>query len=174
MIEENIRDWLFAIEDARQGLLAPHWQQAYIHEMEQSLEPEACYFFLPTLRAAIQSRPQISDEDSARQELARSGSQLLFFFEHNYRTMVELVFVPMRHIYTVYLALDLRQSNIKIRQDAWLIEERLDIWRREQGLSFDKTSTLSYPAHFPTKQTYSSLEQALNYLYTVLHWPELL
>lgn len=163
-------EWLAAIEDARQGRLSPHWQKVYLEEMRGRGDAARMQLLL---QGAIRSRPQITDEEEARRGLEQAGAKLLFFFERDYKTMAELVFVPRRGIYRVYLALDLCQPAAGVQRDARLIETKLDGWRAEQGICFDKAGQLCYWVG-GVRLGFDSLEQALAYLYAMLRRPDLL
>ena len=162
-------DWLSAIQDARKGLLSPHWQQAYLEEISSFNCTQTRQKLLSLLSDAICSRPQISDEEDARRELTQGGLQLLFFFERDYKTMAELTFCPQQNSYTFYLALDQFQVPIQLNQDVQLIASKLDAWCDKAGIIVDKENL---PPFFPSdlgSYSFPSLLDAIYALYALLY-----
>ena len=48
---------------------------------------------------------------------------------------------------------------------------QLDEWRRENGIPFDKSTLPDHPAD-SDKGEFDTMEEALGYLYTCLHYPD--
>ena len=168
------KDWAFVVEKARQGLLSPYWQQAYLKEMRRFglVIPQADEF-LALLQKAIREKPQISDEEDARRNMEQKGMELLFFFLKDHKTRMEITFDPLEKVYSVSAALDTDQPEEQRKKDAEQMEAQLDSWCRKRNISLDK-SAIEFQKIQAGCRMYWTMEQALLYCYGVLRWPELL
>lgn len=168
------KDWAYAVEDARRGLLSPYWQQTYLKEMKQfgSVIPRADEYIV-LLKKEIQEKTQISDEEDARRDMEQKGMELLFFFLKDHKTRMEITFDPLEKVYSVSAALDTDQPEEQRKKDAEQMEAQLDAWCRKRNISLDK-SAIEFQKIQAGCRMYWTLEQALLYCYGVLRWPELL
>ena len=168
-------DLLYAVERAKQGDCAPCWQDYCIEELAAAKDTGAYPQDGDALRAELQrltaAVPQITNREAEAAELAAYGGKLLFYLDCDRGTLVELAYLPAPGGYSACAYIDAQASRADRPAYARSIAAQLDEWRQEQGISFDKSTLPAHPADSDNGE-FDTVEQALGYLYTCLHYPD--
>ena len=90
---------------------------------------------------------------------------MLFYFDRDYYTLAELVRLPDRKKYGACVYIDADGSRQDRPGYANDIALRVDEWRRENGIPFDKSTIAASPSEVDGGE-FDTMDEALRYLYT--------
>ena len=165
------------IAKAKMGLLPPHQQLYIFREMAAyqgtSHFPDNGDVLLQELRECLLKTPQISDYQAEQHHLFKMGLNLLFYFSKDYGTILEIAFSPDSNFFTCCISIDLDLTPSQFQFRISEMQQTLLNWIQQQNISFDINSMPPYSPELQ-KQTYSSLDEVLRYLFSLLRSPELL
>lgn len=168
-------DLLYYIERAKLGKCPPHWQAYCFGEIAGAkgtpAYPADGDALLAELRTLVDTVPQQTNREANAAEIATYHGQMLFYFDRDYYTLAELVHLPERGKYSACVYIDADGSRDDRPGYARSIAVQLDEWRRENGIPFDKSTLPAHPAD-SDKGEFDTMEEALGYLYTCLHYPD--
>lgn len=165
---------LSAIEDAKQGLLSPHWQAYHFRELSAyegtSFYPENGDQLIQQLQQAIDSRTQISDLECTKKELQQTGAELLFYYANDYDTFMEILFMPQKGKFTCDIGLDWEIPDSLQLERIEEMKEALTNWVKASGIQFDFSAVPCFSQSIRLDR-YPTLNSALLYLFSILNAP---
>lgn len=167
-------DLLGCIEKAEQGRLSPYWQRYCLEDIEESRGtvcwPRGGRSLLRKLRRVLAAVPQITDEEEERRAVAALGGELLYYYDCDRFTVMEIVRYPEKQCYTATVCID-RQAA-RENTDACIRQLRtvLDGWAAELGL-VPPTEIPPDPWKADACADFAAAEDALRYLYACLARP---
>lgn len=174
-IFDETSEILAAIADAKKGLLAPHWQQYHIRELQglkgTPFYPEDGDNLLKRLKAAIASREQISDFENARKQLALIGTEILFYFSKDYATSMEINYTPKTRLFSCDIGVDWEISYDLQLQRIREMKTALEKWIYKIEPCFKFTSPVLLSSEYVSTH-FRTLSDAVNYVYAQLSEPE--
>jgi hypothetical protein len=159
----SYQEILSCLEDAKQGLLSPYWQNYAQRELDTlrdqdgALPPDA-KILAEQLQNVLATTPQISDHTFIEQEAALQGNKLIYDCHGaSPDAFVILLYTAEEHAYTASVSLPYAAGSARVEAQA--IREDLRQWLARQN--FKVPPCVLRPAQSGFADSYTSVETAI-------------
>lgn len=168
-------DLVECIASAAAGQLSPSDQEYCLEEIggrRGSAEyPEDGDELLRQLRSVLSGTPQISEQEHEAAEVASFGGKLLFFHYLDRYTLLELAEQPDGAGYDSFVFISAEKHGGELERTAAEMKAALDAWLERCGVPCGHVAAADHP-NLSDLCRCGTLEEAVSFLYTALHYPE--